>query len=250
VRRALLLGVAALAFPLRAHAALPVFDATALAQSLKNYSQLAAQYARQGEQLIQAEETVRWQIQQFVAFVQNPSLGAALGLMNQAGLSGTLPVNLNALQDLFSGYGGGLQSLAGKLGSLGNLANNAYGQNHIYTCTDSYFACQQRQDNANGIAGAQGVALQAAQDIQAHLPVMQALRQNLLAATTPAQREQAMGQLQAESAWASAEAGQIQIAMLMKQSQKDADQQRAEEKIDQDLDEVIQTAKSNGDQIP
>lgn len=246
MKKLLLASMAVLAVPLHARAALPTFDASNLAQSLKNYAELAAQYARQGQQLLQAEQTVAWQIQQFQAFVQNPNLGAALGLMQSAGLGSTLPINPSALQGLFSGYGGGLQSLAGKLGSLGSLANNAYNQNHVYTCTDNSFACQQSTENANGIAGAQGAAVQAAQDIEAHLPVMQALRDNLLQATTPAQREQAMAQLQAENVWATNEGNQLQVALLLEQSQQNANEQREREKLHKDIADAITDANANG----
>lgn len=248
MRKLLLMGasVAAITLPFDAHAALPTFDAAALAQALKSYAQEAASYARQGAQLLEAEKTVQWQIQQFQAFVMSPNLGAALGLMNQAGLGSSLPLNPTAIQGLLSGYGG----ISSKLGALSSLSNSSFNANTVYTCQDQSWQCQQQRANANGIAGAQGVGMTALQDIAAHIPIMQALRQNLASATTPAQRENAMAALQTEQLWAEQESNQLQSASLIYAAQRDARQERDDEALSQSFESDLKELAARGFTVP
>jgi len=110
----------------------------------------AAQYAMQGQQYL-TEAT------QLAAFVRDPNLGAAMGLLNKAGLGSSLPVNPQAMMSLVNGFSNpgqiGLPQIAGILNQLGQFSNAAYQKNHIYTPTDGSWDSTQLISNANNIAG-------------------------------------------------------------------------------------------------
>ena len=75
--------------------------------------------------LLQAQQYSQ-QIQEYMAFVHDPSLGAAMGIMNQAGLSNDLPVNPLAVQSLTSGVNG----LSGVMS--GPLVRSSYRAGRLY----------------------------------------------------------------------------------------------------------------------
>lgn len=206
--------------------------AKSLAQDLKSYALQANQFLTEAQQLSQM-------VQQYNAFVQNPSLGAAMGLMGQAGLGNDLPINPASLMALTSGYSMSLSNLAGKLNVLSSLAGTAYDQNHVYTCTDQSWSCQQQQRQAYAIAGRSGIAQSAYQDLRNHMPVVQALRDRAAAATTPAERENIALGLQSEIAWNNNLAGQIAAADMQARADHDALEQRDNELISKSMADTL-----------
>jgi hypothetical protein len=204
----------------------------AFAQSLKDYALQAQQYVTEAQQLAQL-------VQQYDAFVQNPSLGAALGLMGTTGLGNDLPINPASLMGLTSGYSMSLNNLAGKLAMLSSLSTATYNQNHVYTCTDTTFACQQQQQRGYGLAGSAGIAQSAYQDLRNHMPIVQALRDQAATATTPAQRENIALALQSETAWNNNLAAQISAAEMQAKSDEGSLTQKASEKLSQSIETTI-----------
>ena len=188
---------------------LPVIDTAAvgqlahqLANDIKAYGLQLQQYA--GEVKSWATQNLQWlqqlqqysvQLQQYTNeltmlqnWVRNPSLGAAMGLLNIAGLGSSLPVNAYAVLNLVNGrsYGAsGLPEISGVLSSLSSLTAGAYAANHVYTPTDASWASQELISNANSIAGEQGAAQAAYTDLQAHAAALQALRDHLATASSP-----------------------------------------------------------------
>jgi hypothetical protein len=186
VRRALLGATAvivlAAGYSPPANADLPVIDTAAvgqlahqLANDIKAYGLQLQQYA--GEVKSWATQHLQWlqQLQQYAVqlqqytneltmienWVRNPGLGAAMGLLNMAGLGSSLPVNASAVLSLVNGrsYGeGGLPEISGVLSSLSGLTAGAYSANHVYTPTDASWASRELISNANSIAGEQGAA--------------------------------------------------------------------------------------------
>jgi hypothetical protein len=150
----------------------------------------AEQYAMQIEQKV-------IEAQQLAGFIHDPSLGAALGLMDRTGLGNSLPVDPRELQALTSGVNG-LGGLASKLQQLFRLAGASYADNHVYAPTDGSWNSQQLITNANGIAGNQGAAQAAYADYQRHMPVVQALGDRLATATNPKDVADAHAALQSE----------------------------------------------------
>ena len=255
VRTALLSGVAVLGVSIgNACADMPVIDASSITQQVKSYLQDLKNYAVYLQQLQQAVQQVQWATTTAQALIQNPNLGAAMGLMNALGVSDPLPVNPSAITGLINGAGGigaggvngVLGGINGALGNLSNLANSSWSANHVYSPTDGSWNSQQLIANGNGIAGAEGIAQQVYSEMAQHFSVINALRENLATATTPAQRENAMAALQGEQVWAQNASGQLQAAQIMLAAQDDSRARRDNEQLDQSIDQELQAAAAHG----
>lgn len=232
-----------------ARAQIPVTDAANLGQQLlhygqmlKDYAQQGLQYARQGQQLEQEIQSTLTLEQQLQAFVQNPNLGSAMGLMSMAGLQNPLPVNPYAVQSLLSGQGG----ISGALGQLSSLTTGSYNANSYYNSNNGTWSGQEAANRANGIAGAQGIGMVSLQQIAAHIPILQDLRTRLATATTPKEVQDAQAALATEQAWASETGSQIQASALMYAAQRDANNERENEQLNKSIDDNLAQAKAKG----
>jgi type IV secretion system protein VirB5 len=228
-----------------AHAQVPVTDAGSIAQEVISVAQQAKQYVLQGQQYVTQAQQLAQQIQTYYAFVQNPSLGAAGAIINQAGVGNDLPINPSELVGLTSGYSMSLSGLSGKLQALGNLANTSYGQNHVYDCTDQSWACQQQKQRAYGLAGISGLAQSAYQDLRNHMPVVQALQQRAATATTPAEREEVANALAAESVWNQNMMAQVQAAQMQANADKESLVQRDNEQLSKNINDTLASIPGN-----
>jgi hypothetical protein len=222
-----------------AQAQIAVDSLTADFNAVKDLAGQAKAFALQAQQYVTEAQQLAQLVSTFNAFVQNPSLGAALGLMNSTGLGNDLPINPAGLMSLTSGYSMSLANLGAKLTALSSLSNASYNQNHVYTCTDQSWACQQEQQRGFALAGASGVAQAAYQDLRNHMPVIQALRDQASTATTPAQRENVALALQSETAWNNNLAAQIQAAEMQAKSDEGSLAQQDNEKISQSIQSTI-----------
>jgi hypothetical protein len=243
MRRTLLAAVAAFALLRgRAHAMITVIDPTEIGQTINLLKQQIQAYSVQLQQLQQAAQQVEWTVNTFNSLVAHPNLGAVMGLMNQLGIQDPLPVDPYTVQGLINGSGG----INGALGMLSTLSNSSWSANHVYTPTDGSWQSQQMIANANGIAGAQGIAQQVYQQMGQHFAVLGGLRNDLLAATTPAEREHVMGQIQAEQAWTQNAQGQLQAANIMLVSQHYSQVQQENENMERAIDQTLADAKASG----
>jgi hypothetical protein len=272
-RRALLAAAAGIAlaagYSARVAADVPVIDTAALGQwaqqlgnDVKAYGLQLQQYA--GEVKSWATQNLQWlqqlqqysvQLQQYTNeltmlenWVRNPSLGAAMGLLNIAGLGSSLPVNAYAVLNLVNGrsYGeSGLPEISGVLSSLSSLTAGAYAANHVYTPTDASWASQELISNANSIAGEQGAAQATYTDLQAHAAALQALRDHLAAASSPKDVQDTQAQIELETTWSNNEAAQLAAVNAAYAAQRDAIVQRDNEKLAQDLETFAPSANSN-----
>jgi len=199
----------------------------------------AAQYAMQGQQYLT-------EAMQLEAFVRNPNLGAAMGLLNRVGLGSSLPVNPMAVMGLVNGFSNpgqvGLLQIAGILNQLGQFSGQAYAKNHVYTPTDGTWDSAQLISNANNIAGAQGAYATTTNDLQAHAAALQSLRDQLATARTPKQVQDIQAQIALEQVWTANEAGQMAAVQASYQTQQDNAAQRDKEAIDQSFDNFIARA--------
>jgi hypothetical protein len=195
----------------------------------------AAQYVTQMQQYAN-------ELQMFLSFVHNPSLGAAMGMLSMAGLTSGLPVNPYAVIGLVNGleYGsGGIPEIEGILGSLSGLASSAYSASHVYTPTDGSWNSQQIIARANGIAGEQGATQAAYQDLQTHLAALQPLRDHLATATTPKDVQDTQAQIELETTWNINEAAKLQAVTATYQAQSDSIVQRDNEKLASDIETFV-----------
>lgn len=225
-----------------ARAQIPVTDVANLQQQVTHYGQMLMDYARQGQQLAQEAQLVMTTAQTLQAFVQNPNLGGAMGLMGQVGIQNPLPVNPYAVQSLLNGQGG----ISGSLGSLSSLSTGSLNSNSYYGSNNGSWLGGEAVARSNGAAGAQGIGMDMLQQIASHIPIMQALRVQLLAASTPKQVQDAQAALETEQLWATNTNGQLQAASLMYAAQRDANEARQNERLTQSIDQSLAAARARG----
>lgn len=226
----------------------PVIDAQSLIAQARQLAQEAKAYILQAQEYATQVQQYATAVEQLNAFVHDPSLGAAMGLMNRAGLDNSLPINPMAVQSLTSGYGSlaSLSGILGKLSQLNGLVNSSYATNHIYTCADESYACQQQRANANALAGTQGGALSVYQDLRNHLPVIQALRERLLTARDPKDVADAQAQLQAETLWTNNLQSELQAININADAQREWRAQRDSEALNRGMDQWLEQANADG----
>ncbi len=262
MRRLLIIGLCLMAPP-HAHADLPTIDFANLQQNIKTYLQDVKNYLldakayvtqqlqwteqyRQG--LVQAQQYLT-ETEQLIAFVHNPSLGAVLGLMNQAGLGNDLPVNGYAVLGLINGVrygGGGLPELQGILSQLGTASSTAYTANHVYSPTDGSLASQRLIANGNSIAGTQGAATTAYDNLTAHEAVLEALRAKLLTASTPKDVSDLQSQINTEQVWVASLHAKLDAIKMAGDAQIASQQQQLAEQTSASLDNQIAQARARG----
>jgi hypothetical protein len=239
-----------------ARADLPVIDVTAIADAVKAYALQIQQLATEIKtwvtenlswltELKELEEDIQM-VANLVTMVNNfihfPSLGTAMGLMNMAGLNLDLPVDPYTVQNLLTGYTGinNLNSMIGKLSSLGSLINTSYSNDHLYSCDDDSFACLQSQQRANAYSGYKGALGKLYQSLTDHNSVLNGLRTDLNGASDPKTVMDATGQAVLENAWHTSQAAQIEAVNGMAQAQHWIDEQQADEKYRQDAKAFLQ----------
>lgn len=211
-----------------------VQDSASLFQQVKAYAQELRQYATALQSLQQQVQTAEQTLQIVQSTIQNPSLGAVMGLANRAGLGSALPINPYSVQGLVSGSGG----LSSRLGSISTLSNSSFGANTIYQCQDQSFACLQQRQTAVALAGQQGIGMASIQSLADHQLVLQGVRDRLATSNTPAERENALGLIQTESLWTQQESARLTAVSVLMQSQRDIRVQQADEKLKQGFDET------------
>lgn len=222
-----------MAQPSRAQIA--VQDQANLVQQAKDYLQILKSYALQAQQYAAQAAQLQAEITQLESFIQNPNLGAAMGLMQAAGLTSAIPINPYAVQSIVNGSGG----VQGTFGALSGLMTGSLGTNNVYTCNDPSWACTQARAAAAGNAGQQGLAMNSIATLAAHLPVIQGLRDDLATAQDPAKREHITAELQAETAWGIQENDRLMATNIMLTSEQNVRDQQAREKLTKDLDTSI-----------
>jgi hypothetical protein len=242
MKRILFAGVCLAALSSPASAQITVVDPASILQQVKSYVQEIKDYALQTQQYVTQAQQYQQEVEQYIAFVHDPNLGAAMGLMNQAGLSNSLPINPMALQSLVSGNA----SPVGMLGALGSLANTSYGANHVYSPTDQSWNSQQLIANGNGISNTQGAADAAYQNLRDHMPIIQALRDKLVLARTPKDVADAQAELEAETLWTQSMHAQMAAVEVNYRTQMDARRQRDDESLEQGIDAFIGQANAAG----
>jgi hypothetical protein len=228
------------------HAQVPVIDGASLLSQAKALLQDVKAYALQAQQYLTELQQLEQQVQLVMNFVHDPSLGAAMGLMNTAGLGNDLPFNPAALQGLANGYSLSLNGLAGRLSLLSSLANSSYGTNHLYSPNDG--SASSNALNARGVAlsGMQGAALTAYADLRNHLPIIQALRDRLNGASNMKDVADAAAALQAESTWTQNLQAEVAAADMQIRLQSDVEMQRDQERIARDIDAFADQARAEG----
>jgi conjugal transfer/entry exclusion protein len=238
MRRLLLASVIAMTTTTTAHAQLAVFDNMAWVQEVKSYLQDLEGYAVQLRQLQQQVQTVQWVATTAAGLIHNPSLGGVMTLLNMTGLSNDLPLNPYALHNLATGYGG-IGSISSKLGSLGNLVNDSFGADTIYTCQDETHACQSRREAAASHAGLKGVAMSLYRDLKNHTEALVALRARAAEATDTKDALDVQNQIATEQVYTQNTMAQLQAVQLLGQTQDRVRALRDAEKMDMDINDHL-----------
>jgi len=209
----------------------------------------ALQWAKQQQQYLVEAQQLATMAQQLIAFVHAPSLGAAVGLLSQAGLGSSLPINPYAVMQITNGiqYGnGGLPEIQGILSGVTNLAGQSYSLNHVYTPTDGSFNSQQIIARGNSISGTQGLAGGAYTDLTTHAATLPSLRNDLMAADTPKDVQDAQAEIELETTWTQNQQARLTAAQLTYAAQQDSRTQQADEQLAKSLQGQIDQARAQG----
>lgn len=242
----------------------PVIDVTAIGEQiqqvvddLKSYALQVKQYI--GEELSWAVQAQQYAMQaqqyateamQLVAFVHNPSLGAAMGLLNQVGLGSALPVSPYALMGMVNGSAfngpGGIPNIAGIFAPLAALSGSAYAANHIYTPTDNSWNSRQLVGTGNGLAATQGTAMASYQQLQQHSATLPAIRDHLNTATTPKDVQDAQAEVELENLWTTNQTASLAALQITAAQQDQVRVQRDNESLDAGIDTFLAQASAAG----
>lgn len=236
----------------------PVIDTAALSQwyqqianDIKTYALQVQQWSTQNLSWLMQVQQYATQTQQYLteteqllAFVHNPNLGSAMALLNAIGLNSVLPINPYTVMGLIDGMSSfnGIYSLNGILGSLSSISGSFWTTNHVYTPTDGSWASQQIIDRANGIAGVQGAAGGATNDLATHATALQALRTRLETATNPKDVADIEAQIQLEMVWTQNEQARLSAIQAMYAAQTDALTQRDNERLAMDIENFVSSS--------
>jgi hypothetical protein len=209
----------------------------------------ALQWAKQQQQYLVEAQQLATMAQQLIAFVHDPSLGAAVGLLNAAGLGSSLPINPWAVMQITNGiaYGnGGLPEIQGILSGVTNLSTQSYTATHVYTPTDGTMDSQRLIATGNSIAGTQGLAGAAYTDLTTHAAAMPALRDDLKAADNPKDVQDAQAEIELESTWTANQQAKLTAMQLTYAAQQDSRTQQSREQVKEAWDDQISQARAEG----
>lgn len=235
MRRILMAGAAVLALGGTARADMLVHDPM-------NYGQLLDQVRTAGQQLQQLQQQYQVLMTTYQAFSHVTDLGSAVGALGLLGVQNPLPVNPYAVQGLINGTGG----ISSAMGSLGGLVQGNYGANHVYAPTDGSWLSQRLNANGNSIAGAQGIAQQLYQSVAQRMPLIAELQQRISTAQDPKDIMDLQARLATEQSYVQGQQMQAQAVTLWYQAQVDSNRQQQDEKLQKDIDDVLQQATANG----
>jgi len=230
-------------FSIKAKAEVPVIDPTSLVAQAKQLVETINQetqgirsYLTQLQQYATQLQTYATDVEIAANFIHNPSIGQAMGLVNRAGFDNPLPINPEGVLSMINGFGGsvnGLEGAMGKLSQLNGLVSYTFNTNHIYTPTDGLWSSHQLADGATAIAATQGSAATILQDLQNHVPILQALSERLQTASNMKDVADAQAAIANQAAWATNMQGQLQAIQVAALVQDQNRTQRDNEAISQ-----------------
>jgi len=213
-----------------------VAQAKQLVETINQETQGIRSYLTQLQQYATELQTYATEVEVAANFIHNPSIGAAMGLVNRAGFDNPLPINPEGVLSMINGFGGslgGLQGAIGKLSQLNGLVSYTFNTNHVYTPTDGLWSSHQLANGATAIAGTQGSAATILQDLQNHIPILQALNERLQTASNMKDVADAQAAIANQAAWATNMQGQLQAIQVAALVQDQNRTQRDNEAISQ-----------------
>lgn len=258
IRSGLLAGVALAAFigvaPMQAKAQFAVIDITAIIQAVRAFGLQVSQLATEIKTEIQTELNGLTEIKQLAEevrsaaylgemvanFVQYPSLGAAMGMMNLVGLDMALPSEVWAVQGMLSGYGGmnSVGGILGKFSMLSSLIPGSYQRDHYYTCQDNSFACVQSEQRAVATAGYKGSLMAIYQKTNEHNAVLNGLRDDMNS-SSPKKVMDATGAGVVELGYATNQLIAVNAVNGLAQAQRWTQEDQANQKLLQSADRYL-----------
>jgi len=209
-----MLAAAFVAMP-KAHAQVPVIDASNLAQNVQELAQDVVAVAQLKAELQQLQNT-------YQMFTSVPNINSLAPGLQGASIENPMPA-ANAL----SGLLGGTSSPSG-------AASTFYQQNHIYTPTDTSEATTLSNNNANAIANTQGIASTNLEAIQSRLQQLPDLESALNSATSITQVNAINGRILAESQFVQGQQAQAANLQVLATEQQASLQQQQQEQFHQD----------------
>ena len=204
-----MLAAAFVAMP-KAHAQVPVIDASNLAQNVRELAQDVIAVEQLKAQLTQLENT-------YQMFTSLPNLNTIAPGLQSSSIENPMPA-ANTLASLL----GGTTAPSG-------AASSYYQQNHIYTPTDTSQATTLSTQNANGIANLEGMASTNLAAIQSRLQQIPDLESALNSATSITQVDAINGRIMAESQFVQGQQAQAANLQVLSTEQQASQIQQGEE---------------------
>lgn len=259
MKRWLLISICGIGLVHEAHSQLAVLDIgteintlnTAL-NSAKTYIQGQLAWATQLKQLATETASYLTEAQTLWSLVHNPSIGAALGILSQAGLDTSLPYTGYSAMSVVNGFksfgagGFNLGAIQGVVGTLSTFGGVSYNANHIYTPTGNMWSGQEMNTRAGQIAGTQGAAAAAMQDFENHRAALGALRTQGLEASNALDQAATNTQVNIENAWGVNELGKLMAVQVASEAQTEANKQRDDEVLQRGTDHMLDALKQAG----
>lgn len=216
----------------RAHAQVPVIDASNLAQNVQELAQDVIAVEQLKAQLTQLENT-------YQMFTTLPNLSSIAPGLQSSSIENPMPA-ANALSSLL----GGTTTPSG-------AASTYFQQNHVYTPTDGTTTSTQLNNNANAIANIEGMASTNLAAIQSRLQQIPDLESALNSATSITQVNAINGRILAESQFVQGQQAQAANLQVLAAEQQASQQQQNEEQSHEDASnfaaEMKAAAAGNGD---
>jgi len=219
-----MLAAAFVAMP-KAHAQVPVIDASNLAQNVRELAQDVIAVEQLKAQLTQLENT-------YQMFTSLPNLNTIAPGLQSSSIENPMPA-ANALASLL----GGTTAPSG-------AASSYYQQNHIYTPTDTSQATTLSTQNANGIANLEGMASTNLAAIQSRLQQIPDLESALNSATSITQVDAINGRIMAESQFVQGQQAQAANLQVLATEQQASLQQQQQEQFHQDAASFVAEMKA------
>jgi len=237
IRKLILAGAAALSLGAVSGPAMAqwtVIDPSNLAQAVQQVKQLTQQI-----QVMQQQYQTMMQQYQAIAHLPQNALNQLQSQLNVPQFRNPLSANSVDVGSIMNGTGPGS-------GALGSNVQAYINQNRVYSPTGQDFQAQQMNRNATSVAGAQAMAAELYQSAASHIQTLQGLEGQLASAPDAKAIADIQARIGMEQAAFQAQQVQAQSLAMWQEAQERNQDQRNDEMRRQQIDNLIEQAKSHG----
>jgi len=237
IRKLILAGAAAVSLVAASGPAMAqwtVIDPSNLAQAVQQVKQLTQQI-----QVMQHQYQTMMQQYQAIAHLPQSALNQLQSQLNVPQFRNPLAAKAPDVGAIMNGSGIGS-------GSLGSAAQGYLNQNRVYQPSGQDFQAQQMNRNATSVAGAQAMASELYQSAATHIQTLQGLESQLSSAPDAKAVADIQARIGMEQVAFQAQQVQAQSLAMWQTAQERNQDQRNDEARRQQIDNLIDQAKSHG----